>query len=89
MSNSSPTLAVPADEKPTADEYFTHVEGVGNIPRDIYKLVDSNPRGDLPRYSVHIVVQHLLVVVSFLTLAATGLPIYFSDMFWAPYTTNV
>jgi formate dehydrogenase subunit gamma len=89
MSNSSQEAAVSAGAPAAEEEYFTYVEGVGNIPRDIYKYVESNPMGDLPRYSVHIVIQHLLVVVTFLVLAATGLPVLFSDQFWAPYVINV
>lgn len=75
---------IPSTEiRDAQDDYFTYVEGVGNIPRDIYKHVTSDPLGDLPRYSVHIVIQHLLIVISFLVLAGTGLPVYFSDLFWA------
>jgi cytochrome b subunit of formate dehydrogenase len=74
--------------KGKAEEYFTYVEGVGPVPRDIYKHVKSDPLGDLPRYSVHIVIQHLLIFVSFLFLVATGLPIYFSDLFWAPHVIS-
>jgi cytochrome b subunit of formate dehydrogenase len=69
--------------------HYTYVEGVGHIPRDIYKHVKSNPLGDLPRYSAHIVIQHLLIFITFLLLAATGLPIYFSDLFWAPYAIAI
>lgn len=65
------------------DDYFTYVKGVGNIPRDIYRYVESNPTGDLPRYSVHIIIQHILAFSTFLTLAATGLPLHFSDAAWA------
>ena len=68
--------------------YYTYVEGVGNIPRDIYKHVKSNPLGDLPRYSVHIVIQHLIIFITFLLLAATGLPIFFNNVFWAPYVIS-
>ena len=67
------------------EQYYTYVEGVGSIPRDIYKHVKSDPMGDLPRYSIHIVIQHLLIFITFLLLAGTGVPIYFSDLFWAPY----
>ncbi len=67
------------------DGYYTFVEGVGHIPRDIYKYVESNPLGDLPRYSAHIVIQHLILFITFLILAATGLPIFFSELFWAPH----
>ncbi|VAW81741.1 hypothetical protein MNBD_GAMMA14-205, partial [hydrothermal vent metagenome] len=49
----------------------------------LYKNVVSNPIGDLPRYSIHIRVQHLLTFVSFLALAFTGLPIAFFDHVWA------
>ena len=80
----SETIAVPAKGKAQGEEYFTYVEGVGSIPRDIYKHVQSDPLGDLPRYSVHIVIQHLLIFITFLLLVFTGLPIYFSDVFWAP-----
>ena len=72
-------------QKAEAAAYYTHVDGVGPVPRDIYKYVKSDPYGDLPRYSVHIVIQHLLVFITFILLAATGLPIYFSDVFWASY----
>ena len=67
-----------------AEGDFTYVEGVGNIPRDIYKHVKSDPLGDLPRYSYHIVIQHFATFVTFLILAATGLTLHFADLWWAP-----
>jgi len=73
------------EEIAATDDYFTFVEGVGKIPRDIYKYVKSDPAGDLPRYSRHIVIQHFLVSTTFLVLAATGLALHFADVFWAPY----
>jgi len=82
---SSDTAASDAGDIAAKDEYFTYVEGVGHIPRDIYKHVKSDPAGDLPRYSPHIVIQHFLVSTTFLVLAATGLPLHFADVFWAPY----
>jgi formate dehydrogenase subunit gamma len=75
----------------TADQsadYFTHVPGVGNIPRDIYKHVQSNPYGDLHRYSAHIVIQHILIFTTFVALAATGIPLHYADLFWAPYVIS-
>ena len=59
---------------------------IDNIPDDrvlFYKNVVSNPIGDLPRYSIHIRIQHMLIFVTFLTLAFTGLPIAFIDQIWA------
>ncbi len=82
-------MQIGARQKAEAAEYYTHVEGVGPVPRDIYKYVKSNPHGDLPRYSVHIVIQHLLVFITFIILAASGLPIYFSDVFWASYFVSL
>jgi thiosulfate reductase cytochrome b subunit len=75
----------------TAEEVqdTTYVEGVGNIPRDIYKLVKSDPLGDLPRYSYHIVIQHFLTFITFLVLASTGLTLHFSDLWWAPYIISL
>lgn len=67
----------------------THVDGVGNIPRNIYKYIKSDPLGDLPRYSIHIVIQHFLIFMTFLILAATGLSLHFSDLWWAPYITAI
>jgi cytochrome b subunit of formate dehydrogenase len=68
---------------------YTYVEGVGNIPRDIFRYVSSDPLGDLPRYSVHIVIQHLMTFFSFLILAATGLSLHYSDLWWAPYMISL
>ncbi len=61
-------------------------EVVSMMPDDrkqIYKNVQSNPVGDLFRYSVHIRIQHLLTFTTFLLLAFTGLPIHYNDAFWA------
>ena len=73
----------------TDSDYLTYVEGVGNIPRDIYKYVTSDPMGDLPRYSRHIMVQHFLIFSTFIVLAATGLPIYFSNLSWSHYMVSL
>ena len=85
MSTSSKTFVVAGKEIVEDDDYITLVDGVGPIPRDIYKYVKSDPLGDLPRYSVHIVIQHLLIFVTFIVLSGTGLPLYFSDLSWAQY----
>ncbi len=59
---------------------------IRDLPQDrvlIYKNVVSNPIGDIYRYNIHIRLQHMLTFVTFLTLAFTGLPIYFFDAIWA------
>lgn len=73
-----------SSEAVEAEGDFTYVEGVGKLPRDIYKHVKSDPLGDLPRYSYHIVIQHFATFVTFLVLAATGLTLHFADLWWAP-----
>ena len=80
-----------ADSANAADSerFSTYVEGVGNIPRDIYKYVKSDPLGDLPRYSIHIVIQHFLTFLTFLILASTGLTLHFADLWWAPIVMNL
>lgn len=80
-----------ADAASTSDSagFSTYVEGVGNIPRDIYKYVKSDPLGDLPRYSIHIVIQHFATFFTFLILAATGLTLHFADLWWAPIIMNL
>jgi cytochrome b subunit of formate dehydrogenase len=89
VSNSPEATAMSANGARADEDYFTDVEGVGLIPRDIYKYVTSDPVGDLPRYSVHIVIQHFLTVATFMVLVSTGLPLYFSDLFWAPYVISL
>ncbi len=65
-----------------------YVEGVGTIPRNIYKHVKSDPLGDLPRYSIHIVIQHFVTFAAFLILAATGLALHYSGLWWTPYVMS-
>ncbi len=83
MSTSNENIADSPDIGDTGGD-FTYVEGVGNIPRDIYKYVQSDPLGDLHRYSYHIVIQHFLTFATFLILAATGLTLHFASLWWAP-----
>jgi cytochrome b subunit of formate dehydrogenase len=59
---------------------------IKNMPDDrvfLQKNVVSDPLGDLPRYSIHIRIQHMLTFSTFLALAFTGLPIHFIEAIWA------
>ncbi len=77
----------------TSDEDRKEIAGlIARIPDDrirMYKYIVSNPLGDLPRYNIHIRIQHLLTFLTFLTLAFTGLPIAFSEHFWAVPVNSV
>jgi|GEM_PF-232917 len=50
----------------------------GSIP-NLHRYVISNPRGDLPRYSIHIVLNHAVMALTFAVAAATGLPLFFHN----------
>ncbi|RJQ43281.1 MAG: DUF4405 domain-containing protein [Nitrospiraceae bacterium] len=82
-------MSITPEAAEAAGDFYTYVEGVGNIPRDIYKHVKSDPLGDLPRYSIHIVTQHFLTFISFLILAATGLTLHFADLWWASFAISL
>jgi len=72
--------------KTSAEERAKIEELIDGMPEDrvlLYKNVESNPIGDIDRYSIHIRLQHMLTFVTFLALAFTGLPIHFIDAFWA------
>ncbi len=56
---------------------------IESLPDELYKKVESNPLGDIHRYGIHIRIQHALTFLTFFFLAITGLPIHFSDAFWA------
>lgn len=74
------------DNELTPEERREVDEVISIMPDDrvlLYKNVDSNPVGDLNRYSIHIRLQHLMMFSSFLILAFTGLPVHFHDAFWA------
>jgi cytochrome b subunit of formate dehydrogenase len=51
---------------------------LGQIP-NLHRYVDFNPNGDYPRYSLHIVINHFLVGITFTVAVATGLPLYFHN----------
>ena len=51
---------------------------LGQIP-NLHRYVDFNPKGDYPRYSLHIVINHFLVGITFTVAVATGLPLYFHN----------
>jgi len=70
----------------TLDEVREIESLIAVLPEDrkqLYRNVDSNPVGDLPRYSIHIRIQHLLTFTTFLLLAFTGLPVHYHEAAWA------
>ena len=51
---------------------------LGQIP-NLHRYVDFKPKGDYPRYSLHIVINHFAVGITFTVAVATGLPLYFHN----------
>ncbi|MDH5231032.1 MAG: cytochrome b/b6 domain-containing protein [Gammaproteobacteria bacterium] len=86
-SEAQDVLDVSMQQNKLSDSERQEVEQlIASMPDDrvfLYKNINSNPIGDLYRYSIHIRIQHMLTFVSFLTLAFTGLPIHFFESFWA------
>jgi cytochrome b subunit of formate dehydrogenase len=52
-----------------------HIDEIPNL----HRYVDFNPKGDYPRYSINIVINHFLVGITFTVAVATGLPLYFHN----------
>jgi formate dehydrogenase subunit gamma len=81
------TLLLSMDQNKLDNKERHEVEAlIDRMPDDrvlLYKNVMSNPIGDIPRYSIHIRIQHLLTFTTFLLLAFTGLPVHFFDAVWA------
>lgn len=74
------------DHRSTPQDIREIEEVIAMMPDDrvlLQKNVDSNPIGDLPRYSIHIRIQHLLTFTTFLLLAFTGMPVHYFGAFWA------
>ena len=46
---------------------------------NLHRYVTFNPKGDYPRYSVHIVINHTLMVIAFTVSVVTGLPLFFHN----------
>ena len=50
---------------------------------NLHRYVGFTPRGEYRRYSVHIQIQHIFTVITFVVAISTGLPIYFHNTAWA------
>ena len=46
---------------------------------NLHRYVTFNPKGDYPRYSLHIVINHTLMVIAFTVSVITGLPLFFHN----------
>jgi cytochrome b subunit of formate dehydrogenase len=46
---------------------------------NLHRFVTFNPKGDYPRYSMHIVINHTLMVIAFTVSVITGLPLFFHN----------
>ena len=51
---------------------------LGSIP-NLHRYVNFTPKGDYKRYSIHIVINHMLIGISFTVAVVTGLPLFFHN----------
>ncbi|MCK5254906.1 MAG: DUF4405 domain-containing protein, partial [Deltaproteobacteria bacterium] len=51
---------------------------MGSVP-NLHRYVNFSPMGDYKRYSIHIVITHLLMTISFTVAVVTGLPLFFHN----------
>ena len=56
--------------------------GAEAIP-NLHRHVDFNPKGDYRRYSIHIVINHFVMMFAFTVSVVTGLPLFFHNAEWA------
>jgi cytochrome b subunit of formate dehydrogenase len=59
-----------------------------NIP-NLHRHVDFNPKGDYPRYSTHIIINHTIMLFSFTIAVITGLPLFFHNAALAHKVINL
>ena len=67
--------------KPQPVTEIRPVETISELPviPNLHRYVDFNPKGDYPRYSIHIIINHSLMVIAFTVAVATGLPLFFHN----------
>jgi cytochrome b subunit of formate dehydrogenase len=46
---------------------------------NLHRYVTFSPKGDYPRYSIHIVINHTLMAIAFTASVVTGLPLFFHN----------
>ena len=51
---------------------------LGQVP-NLHRYVNFTPKGDMPRYSLHIIINHSLVAITFVVAVITGLPLFFHN----------
>ncbi len=64
--------------QPLSQSNLTDKTATTGIP-NLHRYVDFNPKGDHPRYSIHIVINHAVMLISFTLAVATGLPLFFHN----------
>jgi len=70
------------DCNPHTTHTFTNFQNLGMIP-NLHRYVNFTPKGDYPRYSIHIVSTHLIMAITFTVAVLTGIPLYFHNAHWA------
>jgi cytochrome b subunit of formate dehydrogenase len=56
---------------------------------NLHRYVTFNPKGDYKRYSIHIVINHSLMVIAFTASVVTGLPLFFHNAAFSHTVINL
>ena len=56
---------------------------------NLHRYVTFSPKGDYPRYSIHIVINHTLMAISFTASVVTGLPLFFHNAEFSHMVVNL
>jgi cytochrome b subunit of formate dehydrogenase len=56
---------------------------------NLHRYVTFNPKGDYQRYSIHIVINHSLMVIAFTVSVVTGLPLFFHNAAFSHTVINL
>ena len=66
-------------QTPTLDAVKAKAQSALGSIANLHRYVAFSPKGDYPRYSIHIVINHTLMAISFTTSVVTGLPLFFHN----------
>jgi len=56
---------------------------------NLHRYVTFSPKGDYPRYSIHIVINHTLMAIAFTASVVTGLPLFFHNAEFSHMVVNL
>jgi len=71
-----------SDSNPDNKQDSPGSQNLGTIP-NLHRYVKFSSGGDYPRYSIHILLTHIIMALAFFFATLTGIPLYFHNALWA------